>query len=83
MTPHGMKVRAGQDRARRDRGARIGRPTNPALTADVLRRAREMRAAGASFGEIVAALHVPRTTLHRALHRDDATDVVAGEHGDE
>ena len=31
VTPHGMKVCQGQERARA-RGARIGRPTNPRLT---------------------------------------------------
>lgn len=75
MTPHGLKVRQGQERARA-RGARIGRPTNPRLTPETIERARAMHAAGASLGEIVAALHVPKTTLHRALRRGDA-----GEHG--
>ena len=83
MTPHGLKVRAGQERARCDRGVRMGPPTNPALTADVLERACEMRAAGMHLRQIAIELHVPKSTLHRALHRDDAADVLAREHGDE
>lgn len=81
MTPHGVKVRQGQERARA-RGVRIGPPTNSALTADVLQRARAMRSAGMYLREIAAALHVPKSTLHRALRREleiDATDVLAGE----
>lgn len=71
MTPHGEKVRAGQDRARA-RNIRIGRPQNARLTPEVLERARAMRAAGKHFREIAAELHVPTTTLHRALTREVA-----------
>jgi DNA invertase Pin-like site-specific DNA recombinase len=82
VTPHGALVRQGQERARA-RGVRLGPPTNPALTADVLQRARAMRAAGMHLREIASELHVPKSTLHRALRRDDAADVIPGEHGDE
>lgn len=84
MTPHGEKVRAGQDRARA-RNIRIGRPTNPKLTPEALNRARTMRLAGMHLRAIAADLHVPTTTLHRALTRevDDAADVLAEERGDE
>lgn len=67
-----MKVRAGQERARA-RGIRMGRPTNPKLTPEMLDRAQAMRAAGASLSSIVAALHVPKTTLYRALTREVAS----------
>ena len=69
MTPHGAKVRAGQERARAD-GARIGRPQNAKLTPEVLERARAMRAAGMHLRAIATDLHVPTTTLHRALTRE-------------
>ncbi len=71
MTPHGMRVRAGQERARAD-GARIGRPRNSRLTPDVLARARAMLAGGIHLRAIAAELHVPTTTLHRALTREVA-----------
>ena len=69
MTLHGQKVRRGQERARAH-GVRIGRPTNPKLTPDALERAREMRGAGMHLSDIAAELHVPKSTLHRALTRD-------------
>lgn len=69
MTPHGEKVRRGQERARA-RGKRIGGPTNPKLTPDLLEAARAMLAAGRHLREIAAALHVPKSTLHRALTRE-------------
>jgi DNA invertase Pin-like site-specific DNA recombinase len=67
VTPHGLKVRRGQERAHA-RGVRVGRPRNPALTPAVLERARAMRAAGMRVREIASALGVPKTTLHRGLH---------------
>jgi DNA invertase Pin-like site-specific DNA recombinase len=69
VTPHGEKVRAGQDRARA-RNIRIGRPMNPKLTPETLDRARAMRAAKMCLRDIAAELHVPTTTLHRALTRE-------------
>jgi len=69
VTPHGLKVRDGQERARA-RGVRIGPPTNPRLTTEVIERARAMGEEGASLREIAAALHVPKSTLHRALARE-------------
>jgi hypothetical protein len=73
VTPHGLKVREGQERARRDRGVHIGRPRNPRLTPDVLARARAMLAGGIHLRAIAAELHVPTTTLHRALTREVAS----------
>jgi DNA invertase Pin-like site-specific DNA recombinase len=70
VTPHGLKVRDGQERARRDRGVHIGRPRNPRLTPEALDRARAMRAAKMRLRAIAAELHVPTTTLHRALRRE-------------
>lgn len=69
MTPHGEKVRQGQERARA-RGVHVGRPPNRVLTPDVVDRARAMRASGMFVREIAAALHVPKSTLHRALTRE-------------
>ena len=69
MTPHGEKVRRGQERARA-RGVRFGRPTNPRLTHEVLERARAMLADGMHLRAIAADLHVPTTTLHRTLRRN-------------
>jgi DNA invertase Pin-like site-specific DNA recombinase len=69
VTPHGAKVRLGQERARA-RGVHVGRPTNAVLTPDVLERARAMRASGMHVRDIAAALHVPKSTLHRALRRE-------------
>jgi DNA invertase Pin-like site-specific DNA recombinase len=69
VTPHGAKVRQGQERARA-RGVHVGRPCNPTLTRDVLERARAMRAAGIRVREIASALGVPKSTLHRALRRE-------------
>ena len=66
---HGDKVRRGQDRARAA-GVRIGRPPNPSLR-EVLQQAQALRARGASIRDIVAALGVPRSTLHRALCREE------------
>ncbi len=73
MTPHGVKVREGQARARA-RGRHVGRPSNPNVTPGVLDRARAMRAAGRRLREIAAELHVPKTTLHRALRREETVD---------
>ena len=83
MTPHGAKVREGQERARA-RGIRIGRPRHATLTPEVLDRARMMLADGMHLRAIAAELHVPTTTLHRALTRevDDTADVLAEEQGD-
>lgn len=64
----GRKIRAGQEVARA-RGARIGRPRNPKLTADMLERARAMLGEGMRWREVAAALHVPTSTLHLALTR--------------
>jgi hypothetical protein len=69
VTPHGAKVRLGQERARA-RGVHVGRPHNAALTPDVLERARALRAAGIRVRDIASELHVPKSTLHRALHRE-------------
>jgi len=82
VSPHGLKVRAGQERARA-RSIRIGRPTNPRLTPEAIERARVMLADGMRLRAIAAELHVPTTTLFRSLRRDDAANRVAGEHGDE
>jgi DNA invertase Pin-like site-specific DNA recombinase len=68
VTTHGSKVRLGQERARA-RGIHVGRPTNPVLTPDMLERARVMRASKMHVREIAAVLHVPKSTLHRALRR--------------
>jgi DNA invertase Pin-like site-specific DNA recombinase len=70
MTPHGAKVRAGQERARRERGKLVGRPRNATLTPDVVRQARAMLDDGMRWRDVAAALHVPVSTLHRALHRE-------------
>jgi DNA invertase Pin-like site-specific DNA recombinase len=70
MNSHGEKVRAGQDRAR-TRGVRMGRPRNPRITGDVLTQARAMLIAGASWSDVATALRLKKTTLFRALHRDD------------
>ena len=69
MTPHGAKVKAGLERARA-RGDRIGRPRNDTLTPDVLRKARAMLDAGMRWRDVAAAVHVPTSTLYRALHRE-------------
>jgi DNA invertase Pin-like site-specific DNA recombinase len=66
MTPHGAKVRQGQERARA-RGVHVGRPSNPKLTPEALVRARLLRAAGMHVRQIASALAVPKSTLHRAL----------------
>ena len=66
MTPHGEKVRDGQERARA-RGVHVGRPKNATLTAAALERARAMRAAGTGLRAVASALGVPKSTLHRAL----------------
>ncbi|MGH7268935.1 MAG: hypothetical protein ACREJ3_00775, partial [Polyangiaceae bacterium] len=68
MTPHGAKVRDGQERARA-RGVHVGRPPNAAITPDALARARVMRAGGMHLRAIARTLHVPRSTLHRALRQ--------------
>ena len=68
MTPHGVKVRHGQERARA-RGVHVGRPGNATLTPEALERARAMRASGMHVREIAEALHVPKSTLHRAMRR--------------
>ncbi len=70
MTPHGQRVREGQEQARA-RGARIGRPQNAKLTPEALERAQAMRAAGMHLRAIAAELHVPTTTLHRAMRREE------------
>ena len=67
MTPHGVKVREGQERARA-RGVHVGRPGNARLTADVLERARAMRLGGMHVRGIAFVLGVPKSTLHRALN---------------
>ena len=69
MTPHGLKVKSGQERAHA-RGVHVGRPCNPILTPEVVARARAMRAAGMHVRDIASELHVPKSTLHRALHRE-------------
>jgi len=75
-TEHGAKVRQGQERARA-RGVRVGRPTNQRLTPDVLERARKMSAAGLRVRDIAADLHVPKSTLHRALQVAQVTGSAA------
>ena len=72
MTPHGAKVRQGQERARA-RGVHVGRPANPALTADVIERARVMCANGMHVRDVASELGVPKSTLHRALRRKGAS----------
>jgi hypothetical protein len=69
-----MKVRAGQECARRERGKRIGRPRNTTLTPEVVFRARAMLDAGMRWRDVAAALHVPTSTLHRALSHDEGDD---------
>jgi DNA invertase Pin-like site-specific DNA recombinase len=69
VTPHGVKVRRGQELARA-RGVRFGRRRNPRLTPDVIERARAMVADGMHLRAVAAELRVPKTTLHRALHRE-------------
>lgn len=66
VTPHGEKVRRGQERARA-RGVHVGRPSNPRLTPEALDRARAMRAAGMHVREVAAILRMPKSTSHRAL----------------
>jgi len=69
LTPHGVKVRLGQERARA-RGVRFGRPRNPRLTPEALERAQAMLDAGMCLRAIATELRVPKTTLYRALHRE-------------
>jgi len=68
VTPHGAKVRQGQERARA-RGVHVGRPGNPRLTPELLERARVMRASRMHVRAVAAALGVPKSTLHRALEQ--------------
>jgi len=49
----------------------MGRPRNPRITGDVLTQARAMLIAGASWSDVATALRLKKTTLFRALHRDD------------
>jgi DNA invertase Pin-like site-specific DNA recombinase len=67
---HGEKVRAGQERARAQ-GAHVGRRCNQDITPDLLERVRSMRASGICLRDAAATLGVPKSTLHRALRRDD------------
>jgi len=70
MTPHGAKVKAGQDLARAA-GVHVGRPPNRELTPEVMHRAHELRAGGASLRAIARTLRVPKSTIERHLARSD------------
>ena len=66
VTPHGEKVRAGQERAR-TRGVFLG--PKPKMSPEMLERARAMRADGTTLRDVAKTLNLRLSTLHRALHQ--------------
>ncbi len=69
VTPHGEKVRAGQERARA-RGVFLGPELT--MTPEMLERARAMRGDGATLRDVAKTLNLPLSTLHRALRHPPA-----------
>ncbi len=61
LSMHGERVRAGLQ-ARKRRGKPIGRRP---VSMSVQGKARELRRAGRSYGDIAALLHVSKGTAHK------------------